>query len=51
MISTKHVGSLAVLYDGKTVKIIDVADEIKVLDLDGNIKTCYNNEVQYLWDN
>lgn len=50
MISAKHIGYLAVLKNGKTVKILDVSDQIKIQDLDGNIKFCYNIQVQYLWD-
>lgn len=50
ILSDFEVGSLVVLADGETVKVVDVDTRIKVQDLDGEIKECYYTDVLFLWE-
>lgn len=50
MITDLNVGSLVVLTNGETVKVVDVDTHIKVQDLDGEIKECYYTDMLFLWE-
>lgn len=50
IIGYEHLGKLATLSSGETVKLIDFNEAIECLDLDGNYKICYYDEIEILWE-
>jgi len=46
-----YVNHLAVLDDGKTVKILGGEGlKLFVKDLDGNVQECYHSNIQLIWN-
>ena len=46
-----YVNSLAVLDNGKTVKILGGEGlKLFVKDLDGNVQECYHSNIQMIWN-
>ena len=46
-----YVNNLAVLDDGKTVKILGGEGlKLFVKDLDGNVQECYHNNLRFIWN-
>ena len=47
----EYVDSLAVLNNGKTVKILDFNNfKFYVKDLDGNVQECYYDNIKFIWN-
>ena len=46
-----YVNHLAILDDGKTVKILGGEGlKLFVKDLDGNVQECYHSNIQLIWN-